>query len=128
MKLSLLGRLSNIQILVHTLIKGKYAGTDQFGNKYYKAKPRKGYKNERRWVIYKSDVDASMIPAEWHAWIHHQTNEIPANENKHRKDWIKQHQPNLTGTDQAYKPKGFKNENRPASSADYVAWHPSKIK
>ena len=38
-----------------TLLFGKYVGSDEFGNKYYKSK-----KNER-WVIYADSIEATKI-------------------------------------------------------------------
>ena len=53
-----------IGTFLYTLVYGKYVGKDEFENKYY-------YSNSgKRWVIYKSTVEASKIPAEWHLWIH----------------------------------------------------------
>ena len=54
-----------------TLFFGKYVGSDQYGNKYYKSK-----KNER-WVIYNSSIEATKITSEWFLWIHHTTDRVP---------------------------------------------------
>jgi len=53
---------------------GEFVGTDEFGNKYYRA--RGGAKHpvlghERRWVVYNGLAEASMIPPGWHGWMHH---------------------------------------------------------
>ena len=49
-------------------------------------------------------MEASNIPPNWYSWIHFTTNKLPdANEKKYF--WEKDHQPNLTGTDKAYRPK-----------------------
>ncbi|MCE9506954.1 MAG: NADH:ubiquinone oxidoreductase subunit NDUFA12 [Alphaproteobacteria bacterium] len=124
MKISIFGVLSNIQILLHTALRGKRVGVDQLGNKYYKAKPRRGTKLERRWVIYKTGTDASQVPPEWHGWLHHQTDVVPAKTNPYRQDWIQPHQPNLTGTDRAYLPPALKGQPRAAATGDYIPWHP----
>ncbi len=123
-----LGVLSPIHIRFVTLVTGaSLIGVDGFGNRYYRAKARKGYKRERRWVIYNGPAEASMIPPEWHGWIHHQTDVIPSEGSKSfRRSWQKPHQPNLTGTDQAYRPPGhlLKGGERAASDSDYDAWKP----
>ena len=49
---------------IYTFFTGKFAGKDQFGNKYYFNSKGK------RWVIYNNKVESSTIPAEWHMWIH----------------------------------------------------------
>ena len=125
-KVSIFGALTNIQMLIHTLFKGTRVGEDSFGNVYYRGKPRRGTKRERRWVIYKSGAEASTVPAEWHGWLHHQTNTVPANESPYRKEWQQPHQPNMTGTDQAYLPPGHpaRGGHRSASTSDYTAWQP----
>ncbi|MBI3441683.1 MAG: NADH:ubiquinone oxidoreductase subunit NDUFA12 [Proteobacteria bacterium] len=123
-KISIFGILSNVQILIHTALCGTRVGADHSGNTYYKSKPRRGYKQERRWIIYKNEAEASLVPPEWHGWLHHQTDTIPDRANKYRKDWIKPHHPNLTGTDQAYFPPAAKGLPRAAATGDYVPWQP----
>lgn len=124
-KISIFSVLSNVQMLLHTFLKGKRVGTDSSGNIYYTAKPRKGTKQERRWVIYAKGTDASQVPPEWHGWLHHQTDVVPERKSKYYKDWIIAHQPNMTGTARAYMPPSLKGEPRAASSMDYVSWQPS---
>lgn len=125
-KISIFGALSNISILLHTALKGSYVGTDQNGNRYYRAKARKGTKRERRWVIYYNQAEASMVPAEWHGWLHHQTNTLPADMGRFRKKWQKPHKPNMTGTSETYLPPGhtLRGGKREAATGDYQAWVP----
>lgn len=126
--LKFLGSLSPAHISLFTLLSGSQrVGTDVLGNKYYRAKPRPGYKRERRWVIYKGDVDASKVPPEWHGWLHHQTNDVPEpGAESFRRPWQKPHQPNMTGTNQAYRPPGhiLKGGQRDKATGDYKAWSP----
>ena len=84
---------------IYTIFTGKLSGKDEFGNKYYSN--NKG----KRWVIYKSSIESSKIPAEWHLWIHFLTRNAPP-ENIKKFFWQKQHQENLTGTKNAHKPDG----------------------
>lgn len=124
----LLGVLSPAHISLFTMTKrGKKIGRDEFGNTYYEAAPRKGYKRTRRWVMYKGSPEASAIPPEWHGWIHHQTDAVPSSdEDSYRRNWQKPHQPNMTGTNQAYRPPGhlLAAGKRKKVSADYEAWTP----
>lgn len=128
--LSFLGVMSPVHIQsVRIFSRAKYVGKDSYGNKYYKAKPRKGYKLERRWVIYKGAMEASKIPPEWHGWIHHQTNIVPDSETESfRRKWQKPYQANLTGTQHAYLPPGHstKGGERAKVTGDYEAWRPSE--
>ena len=129
-KLSVFSVLSNIQILFFTLRRGKRVGEDQHGNIYYRGKPRRGSKRERRWVIYKGVAEASSIPPEWHGWMHHQTDELPPPPRKntpYRQKWQQKHHANRTGTKDAYLPSGkAKGSKRAAATGDYVAWTPPK--
>ena len=86
--LSFLGVLSPAHITLFTALKGKErVGRDELGNRYYRAKPRPGYKRERRWVMYKGAPEASMVPPEWHGWLHHQTDEVPQDSESFRRPW-----------------------------------------
>ncbi len=104
---------------------GAKVGEDEFGNVYYTG----GVDSEgrqRRWVIYKGYSEASDIPPGWHGWIHHRVDTPPSKETYAPRDWQLPHQPNLTGTYQAYRPKGsiLGNEERPRVTGDYDAWTP----
>lgn len=123
-----LGSLSPAHIYLVTLMSGaKRVGTDAQGNVYYRAKPRKGYKHERRWVLYKGAAEASKIPPEWHGWMHHQTDDVPeADAPSFRRSWQRPHVQNLTGTTAAYRPSGhvLSGGQRAAATGDYEAWKP----
>jgi NADH:ubiquinone oxidoreductase subunit len=123
-KISIFGVLTNVQILLRSLVHGKKVGEDSLGNKYYRGKPLRGRTRERRWVIYKNVAEASLVPPEWHGWLHYQTDALPAKDSRYRKPWQKPPQANLTGTAGAYLPPGARGEQRAASTADYTAWQP----
>ncbi len=111
---------------IYTLVNGDQIGTDEFGNKYYRGKGRKLNGRERRWVVYKGDVEASKVPPEWHAWLHYTVDEPLTEEAAKAKSWQEAHQANQTGTSDAYRPKGhvFKDGQRAAATGDYEAWSP----
>jgi len=95
-----------------TWLRGELVGTDSYGNRYYRdrgATPlRRGggrFSREKRWVIYNGEPEASKVPPEWHAWLHHTVNEVPRAD-RPRHSWKKPHQPNMTGTRYAYYPPG----------------------
>ncbi len=112
--------------LFNTWINGILVGTDEFGNRYYRSKGRKLQGRERRWVLYKGQVEASRIPPEWHAWLHHTCAEPLTTESTRQKSWQSEHIPNLTGTAEAYRPQGhaYQGGNRAAATGDYEAWTP----
>jgi NADH:ubiquinone oxidoreductase subunit len=114
-----------------TLLRGQLVGRDEFGNRYYRLrgfKPERlgggRFSRERRWVIYNGTPEASKVPPEWHAWLHHSDNEIPGSRQRHA--WEKPHLPNLTGTPLAYHPQGsvLRGGHRAAATGDYEPWTP----
>ena len=102
---------------IYTLFTGKLIGRDQFGNKYY------SNSKERRWVIYKDNIESSKIPPDWHSWIHFLKINKPSNEGK-KFLWQKQYEENLTGTDRAYKPEGSLSSSLKKNMKIYEIWKP----
>ena len=92
-----------IGTFLKTVFFGKFVGTDELGNKYYKSK------KDERWVIYKNDIDASKITSQWYLWMHHTVNELPLDKKKYL--WQKEHSENLTGTKKAYRPNKISKLN-----------------
>ncbi len=105
----------------YTFRAGVFAGSDNQGNRYYRSK-----KADRRWVIYNGDVEASRVPPEWHAWLHKTVDATPLESPPQVKDWEKEHQPNLTGSAEAYFPPGSLNRGgeRARATGDYEPWKP----
>ncbi len=106
--------------------RGERVGGDDAGNRYFRDKRRPTRGRARRWVLYAGEAEASRVPAEWHAWLHH-TLENPLTEQAATaKDWQKPHLPNLTGTEAAYRPSGhdLKGGTRAPATGDYEAWSP----
>ena len=126
--LKFLGVLSPAHINFFTWAhRGEQVGQDSSGNAYYRGRPRKGYKRERRWVIYEGAPEASKVPPEWHGWLHYQNDTVPASDTmSFRREWQKPHKPNLTGTNKAYRPPGHVLEGgkRDKATGDYEAWRP----
>ncbi|MDX9860255.1 MAG: NADH:ubiquinone oxidoreductase subunit NDUFA12 [Rhodospirillales bacterium] len=109
-----------------TLFGSRLVGTDEFGNRYYQAKWGRRYGRERRWVIYKGEDEASKVPSEWHAWLHHTVAEPLTEMAALARPWQKGHQPNPTGTAHAYRPRGHElaaRRHAPATG-DYEPWVP----
>ncbi len=106
---------------VRTMFKGEFVGSDELGNKYYQHK-----KTNRRWVIYNGVAEASAIAAGWHGWMHHRVDTLPNEGDYQAHEWQKPHQPNLTGSRDAYRPQGslLNSAKRAKVSADYDAWSP----
>ncbi|MEM1298964.1 MAG: NADH:ubiquinone oxidoreductase subunit NDUFA12 [Pseudomonadota bacterium] len=100
---------------------GSLVGEDDAGNKFYETKDGK-----RRWVIYAGEAEASNVSPDWHGWLHHTLAEAPEGGSLPRHVWEKDHVPNMTGTDQAYRPPGsvLTPASRPKVVGDYQAWQP----
>jgi NADH:ubiquinone oxidoreductase subunit len=118
---------------IMTWLRGELVGTDVFGNRYYRDKSQRKlergggrFSREKRWVLYNGEAEGSRVPPEWHAWLHHTVSEIPASGGKLKYTWQKPHQPNLTGTPDAYRPPGsvMRGGHRAPTTGDYEAWKP----
>jgi NADH:ubiquinone oxidoreductase subunit len=109
---------------LHTFFYGRFVGRDMFGNRYFESSCARKGERKRRWVMYNGVPEASKVPASWHGWLHY-TLDAPLSETKPY-SWVKNHQPNLTGTTGRYLPPGHisRGGKRAASSADYEPWSP----
>ncbi len=112
---------------VMTWLQGERVGSDSFGNQYYQERSKPTGRRRRRWVVYDREDEASRVPPAWHAWLHHTTDDIPDEKSEKAPAWQKEHVPNLTGTDQAYRPPGHTLEGRRRAPAtgDYEPWQPN---
>lgn len=120
--------MATLGTLLYTLLRGERVGTDEFGNRYYRARGARRHGRERRWVIYKGGDEASKVPPEWHAWLHHTVDAPLTQRAAEGKPWQKPHLPNPTGTAQAYRPGGheFRGGRRQPTTADYEPWRPDR--
>ena len=103
---------------IFTWRNGIYVGSDEKGNLFYKSR-----NSDRRWVIYKNNIEASLISSEWHGWLHHTVKIPPSGDRVQRKEWEKPHLENKSGSDLAYHPSGRDRSNI-ESYTDYQAWSP----
>lgn len=102
-------------------------GEDEFGNRYYEQRRGVGpLGRPRRFVVYKDLADASKVPPKWHGWLHYTVDTRPDQENYRERSWQKPHKMNMTGTSQAYRPKGsiLRPQTHTEPVADYTAWKP----
>ena len=107
---------------------GRLVGTDEFGNTYYEqVRGAPGpHGKPRRWVTYKSMSEASLVPPDWHGWLHFTVDTPPTQEAYTPRPWQKPHQPNKTGTPEAWRPQGsiLTAASRPKATGDYKPWRP----
>ena len=103
---------------LYTIFRGKFVGKDEFGNKYFQSSKGK------RWIIYKTQVEATKIPPRWYSWIHFMTDKNPNENIEKQYSWQLSHTENLTGTDKAYKPKGILTSENLEPNKKYDSWKP----
>ena len=111
---------------LYTWFYGNFVGQDNNLNKYYCN--TKNFKDleAKRWVIFNGKTEATKIPPHWHAWLHKTTQTPPLNYS-HTYSWQKDHEQNMTGTDDAYYPdshplsKSYKVET---IKDEYESWTP----
>lgn len=116
--------MTSIGTRFHTWRFGERVGEDQRGNVYYR---HKNHALNERWVVFPDIVEASSVPAEWHAWLHKYA-DAPPSESTPRAAYAKQHQANRTGQIEAYRPPGhaYKGGERAAATGDYEPWRPEQ--
>lgn len=109
--------------MINTWRRGELVGVDGEGNCYYQDKHGASINGKtRRWVIYNGDIETTRVPPEWHGWLHYTVDETPDAANYVKRDWMRPHQMNMTGTKDAHRPAGREDS---ASYADgYDAWKP----
>lgn len=101
---------------------GTEVGRDEAGNVYYQHKSNP----QRRWVIYDGANDASRTPPGWNGWLRGQIDAVPDESLPPRRAFETAPQPNLTGSDGAWRPAGSlsRGGERAAATGDYQAWKP----
>jgi NADH:ubiquinone oxidoreductase subunit len=127
------GRSLGLKLLIlhpgtyfQTLFRGRFMGRDEGGNQYFERTGRQGKAGRTvRWVLYKGADDASAVPAEWHAWLHHLTDaplDIVA------RPFAKPHRANQTGTAGRYRPdvKAYQGPAPANATGVYEAWSPDQ--
>jgi NADH:ubiquinone oxidoreductase subunit len=107
---------------------GTFVGEDEFGNRYYRGKQFSFEPSvkERRWVVYNGEAEPSRVPPGWRGWLCHTRDKAPSEEPYTPREWEKPHLPNMTGTPDAYRPRGSiaRTGQRPAATGDYMPWTP----
>lgn len=85
---------------------GTLVGEDKYGNKYFQNDYY--FFGRNRWVEYNDkcnmDYDATMIPAEWHDWMHYSTDHPPTTHPRVNYKWQIDHTESFTGTNKQYVP------------------------
>ena len=116
--------MTNFGTLLFTWTKGRKVGTDQAGNAYYTERSVAKGRRTKRWVIYNGAAEGSMVPPEWHAWLHY-TSDKPLTGSV-LPGYMKPHEQNWTGTAQAYLPPGhdLRGGQRERAAGDYEPWRP----
>ena len=91
-----------------TRLRGRQVGVDRLGNRYFENR-----QGTRRWVLYDGEVEASKVPPEWNAWLHHTANAPPSDAAPSR-PWEKEHISQFDGYAGRLPPAGPLVRRRPA--------------
>jgi NADH:ubiquinone oxidoreductase subunit len=119
---------ANWNVRFYTWRKGEHVGSDQFGNRYYRAvSALPDSIPERRWVVYAGYAEPSQIPPGWHGWMHHRVDTPPEDGDYTAREWEKPHIENVTGSARAYRPPGSiaLGAVPHKQDASYQAWKPN---
>ena len=78
----------------------------------------------KRWIIFSGEIESSLIPSHWHAWLHKTISTPPINY-QHKYKWQKDHLPNMTGTSKAYYPNShLLSDSKKNIIEEYETWKP----
>ncbi|MGI9461045.1 MAG: NADH-ubiquinone oxidoreductase subunit NDUFA12 family protein [Alphaproteobacteria bacterium] len=116
--------MANILTHLIKIFDSRFIGSDPLGNRYYERRKYDAWGRKKRFIIYigKED-DASLLPPEYHAWMHYIIDDFPtAGQTSYRRFYQKPHSANLSGSRMAYKPK------RSPATGDYRSWSPNKMR
>lgn len=119
--------MANIFTHFMTWTRGTRVGEDALGNVYYQDRTQRAGSRRRRWVLYSDGIDdASRVPPQHHAWLHYTIDDFPSQSDAKPHVWIRDPEPNQTGTADAYRPPGhaYAGGKRDAATGDYEAWSP----
>ena len=105
---------------IFTWRKGIKVGEDDQGNLYFRDR-----NDQRRWVIYNGEVEASRVSPEWHGWLHKTWKNPPSEEEIMRKKWEKPHQKNLTVSALAFVTSVSMRNAKAKETSDYEPWTPN---
>jgi len=110
---------------LYTRLFGTQVGSDTGGNRYFtERRPRDPRRRRRRWVLYAGPPDPTLVPPEWHAWLHY-TTDAPLTDMAHHA-WQRPVEGNRTGSPAAYLPVGHDRATgaRGRADGDYESWIP----
>ena len=124
-------RANSFFTVLHTWLRGKLVGADEYGNRYYRQRGDRNsggaeWRRERRWVVFARDADPTLVPPGWVGWLHRRFERPPSEQPLPAPRWEKERVPNLTGTPAAYLPPGAieRGGQRAPATGDYEAWRP----
>lgn len=108
----------------------RLVGEDYNGNQYYERLDTES--NRDRWVIFKGSCklgqEPTLVPPEWHAWLHHVSDENPSNSEFFRQHPKYEAKATMIATDTPlrHQPKGswFKPQKR--NWLKYQVWDHSQ--
>lgn len=126
--ISFVRRVSQIGTRLTIRLFGEQVGEDPLGNRYFRSRRSKEFGRESRWVLYKGEPEASLVPPDWFGWLHHTCDQPLPSDGESLYVWQKPHQPNLSATGAAPLPLGHPASAVGLPSCDgvnkYQSWAP----
>ena len=116
--------VNNLGTILYTLFFGKEVGNDNLGNRYFIAKNNP----HKKWVLYKSDKNPTIIPVNWQLWLTDNDVENPTMKESTNKKyaWEKSRSLNYTGTVKAYHPAKEASTHKAINKQkNYKNWNPN---
>lgn len=108
------------------LPKSRTVGEDKFQNRYFQDETE--WYGRDRWVEYVDDrnPDSLKIEPEWHAWLHHNTDDAPSQHPLPKPVYQTPSSGNPTGTRDAYVPPHHRLSKKFDGNASekYESWSP----
>jgi NADH:ubiquinone oxidoreductase subunit len=112
--------------VLKTWLSGEHVGTDQYGNRYYRRKRGRSWRDEKRWVVFARDAEPTEIPPGWVGWLHRRLEHAPSEQELPPPKFERERATVATGTGLAYRPPGsvLRGGRRSPATGDYEAWRP----
>lgn len=109
-----------------TWLRGEKVGQDHFGNRYYRRRGAKGWRHEKRWVVFAREAEPTTVPAGWVGWLHRRFELPPDLQPLPNYKWEQERMPAAPANRLAYRPQGSleRGGKRAPATGDYEAWTP----
>ena len=112
--------------MLTTWLHGELVGEDRFGNRYYRQRGARNWRQEKRWVVFGPGGESTMVPPGWVGWLHRRLELPPEQQPVATYQWEQERMPSPPDNRLAYRPQGSleRGGKRAPATGDYEAWTP----